>query len=146
MFKDAFLQEAIVDKVRAIEFDMESTSVAEVGSLLNEVADAPNGFQRIADEEDAGAIAKPGARSRAKTTTKKTDKKAPAKTRRSASRTKTKKAGSAEAALADAQASEREPSDIARWPFARRRGRRRGGRGATYSTEPLNRRYRIKRF
>ena len=52
MFKDAYMQEAIVDQVRAIEFDMESVSSAEVGSLLDSVADAPNGFQRIADEED----------------------------------------------------------------------------------------------
>ena len=52
MFKDAYLQEAIIDKVRAIEFEMEGTSSAEVGSLINSVADAPNGFQRIADEDE----------------------------------------------------------------------------------------------
>ncbi|HLL99647.1 MAG TPA: hypothetical protein VK400_01215, partial [Pyrinomonadaceae bacterium] len=53
MFKDAYMQEAIVDKVRAVEFDMESTSTAEVGSLLDAVSGMPNGFQRIADEDDA---------------------------------------------------------------------------------------------
>jgi ribonuclease G len=57
MFKDAYRQEAIVDKVRAVEFDMESTATAEVGSLINEVSGAPNGFQRIADEEETEAAA-----------------------------------------------------------------------------------------
>ena len=54
MFKDAYRQEAIVDKVRAVEFDMESTATAEVGSLLDEVSGAAaTGFERIADEEEA---------------------------------------------------------------------------------------------
>ncbi|HEX8738398.1 MAG TPA: Rne/Rng family ribonuclease [Pyrinomonadaceae bacterium] len=53
IFKDAYMQEAIVDKVRAVEFDMESTSTAEVGSLLDSVSDMSNGFQRIADEDEA---------------------------------------------------------------------------------------------
>jgi ribonuclease G len=53
MFKDAYRQEAIVDKVRAVEFDMESTATAEVGSLIDEVGGTPNGFERIADEEEA---------------------------------------------------------------------------------------------
>src|SRR5215213_31339 len=57
MFKDAYRQEAIVDKVRAVEFDMESTATAEVGSLINKVGDAPNGFERIADEEETEAVA-----------------------------------------------------------------------------------------
>jgi ribonuclease G len=51
MFKDAYRQEAIVDKVRAVEFDMESTATAEVGSLINDVSES--GFERIADEEEA---------------------------------------------------------------------------------------------
>ena len=37
MFKDAYMQEAIVDRVRAAEFDMESIAEAEVGSLLADV-------------------------------------------------------------------------------------------------------------
>ena len=53
MFKDAYMQEAIVDQVRAVEFDMESTGTAEVGSLIDAVSKDANGFQRIADEEDA---------------------------------------------------------------------------------------------
>ncbi len=45
-------QEAIIDKVRAVEFDMETTPAAEVGSLLGSVTDDQNGFERIADEDD----------------------------------------------------------------------------------------------
>jgi ribonuclease G len=56
MFKDAYRQEAIVDKVRAIEFDMESAGTAEVGSLLGSVADAPNGFERIADDDEEQTV------------------------------------------------------------------------------------------
>ncbi len=52
MFKDAYRQEAIVDKVRAIEFDMESAGTAEVGSLLSSVTGEANGFERIADDDD----------------------------------------------------------------------------------------------
>jgi ribonuclease G len=52
MFKDAYMQEAIVDKVRAIEFDMETTGAAEVGSLLGSVNDSSSGFERIADDDD----------------------------------------------------------------------------------------------
>jgi ribonuclease G len=52
MFKDAYRQEAIFDKVRAVEFDMESAATAEVGSLINTVSDEPNGFERIADEDE----------------------------------------------------------------------------------------------
>lgn len=51
LFKDAFMQEAIIDQVRAIEFDMESTSVAEVGSLIDSV-ETDSVFERIADEDD----------------------------------------------------------------------------------------------
>ncbi len=52
LFKDAFMQEAIIDKVRAVEFDMEGASTAEVGSLLDSVSNAPNDFERIADEDE----------------------------------------------------------------------------------------------
>ncbi len=57
MFKDAYRQESIVDKVRAIEFDMESAGTAEVGSLLDSVTNEPNGFERIADDDDEPTIA-----------------------------------------------------------------------------------------
>lgn len=56
MFKDAYMQEAIVDKVRAVEFDMESTSTTEVGSLFDTVSDQASVFERIADEDDASAM------------------------------------------------------------------------------------------
>ena len=54
------MQEAIVDQVRAVEFDMESTPAAEVGSLLGRCGRrAPSGFERIADEDErTGAAAK----------------------------------------------------------------------------------------
>jgi ribonuclease G len=55
MFKDAYIQEAIVDKVRAVEFDMESTASATVGSLFDSVSDQPNGFERIADDDPVAA-------------------------------------------------------------------------------------------
>lgn len=72
MFKDAYMQEAIVDRVRAIEFDMESTDEAEVGSLLDDLTTDAPGFERIADEDDAPAVeAKPAARSRSRKGTKK---------------------------------------------------------------------------
>ncbi|HUF05139.1 MAG TPA: Rne/Rng family ribonuclease [Aridibacter sp.] len=53
MLKDAMTQEAIIDNVRSIEFDMEeSAEFAEVGSLFDSVSDLSNGFERIADEEE----------------------------------------------------------------------------------------------
>jgi ribonuclease G len=51
-FKDAYMQEAITDKVRAVEFNMESAATAEVGSLIGSVGDESNGFERIADEDE----------------------------------------------------------------------------------------------
>lgn len=61
IFKDAYMQEAIVDKVRAIEFDMESTATAEVGSLFESVASESNGFERIADEDEVLSAVEPAA-------------------------------------------------------------------------------------
>ncbi|HXH68835.1 MAG TPA: Rne/Rng family ribonuclease [Pyrinomonadaceae bacterium] len=51
-FKDAYMQEAITDKVRAVEFNMEGAATAEVGSLIGSVGDESNGFERIADEDE----------------------------------------------------------------------------------------------
>ncbi|MCA1622616.1 MAG: Rne/Rng family ribonuclease [Acidobacteria bacterium] len=59
MFKDAYMQEAIIDQVRAIEFDMESAATTEVGSLIGSVADEPNGFERIADDDEEQQSIKP---------------------------------------------------------------------------------------
>jgi len=60
LLKDAIMQEAIIDKVRSIEFEMESIDTAEVGSLIDSVSEAGVGFERIADEEENEEIqAKP---------------------------------------------------------------------------------------
>lgn len=65
MLKDAMTQEAIIDNVRSIEFDMEeSTESAEVGSVLDSVSDLSNGFERVADEEDEEEPKKKSARGR----------------------------------------------------------------------------------
>ncbi len=154
MFKDAYMQEAIVDKVRAIEFDMEGTSAAEVGSLLAAVSSEPTGFERIADEDEEpqetakgkrkSRSAKPSARSaKAAETEEVTEGKSKAKSapKGKAKSTKTKaasksKSSKAKAAaknsesLEDAEAAVTEPSEIAEMAVRRGgRGRRRGGRG-----------------
>jgi len=147
MFKDAFMQEAIVDKVRAVEFDMESTAVAEVGSLISEFGQVAGGFERIADEDEQEAE-KPekgkgkgkGKTAKAKTTKKKEADADAAPKKKTSSRStkgKTKKAAaegetteSAADALGDAEASVREASETAAMTVRRGgRGRRRGGRG-----------------
>ena len=66
MFKDAYMQEAIQHKVRTIEFDMESTEVAEVGSLLDAVTAASSSFERIADEDDEAPAAPAKGRGKSK--------------------------------------------------------------------------------
>jgi ribonuclease G len=98
MFKDAYMQEAIVDKVRAIEFDMESTSTAEVGSLFDAVSDAPNGFQRIADEDEPVAEA----------TTARAEEAKPAKSKRGrgGKRDKNQSAGTFEETVTETPAAE----------------------------------------
>jgi len=53
MFKDARLQERIMDAVHAVEFDLEDVASAPVGSLLNGSLTESGEFQRIADDEDA---------------------------------------------------------------------------------------------
>jgi ribonuclease G len=57
MFKDARLQERIMDAVHAVEFDLEDVPSAPVGSLLTEGLSERGGFQRVADEEDATGMA-----------------------------------------------------------------------------------------
>jgi ribonuclease G len=54
MFKDARLQERLMDEVHAAEFDMEDLPSAPVGSLLSDrsLTDSVS-FQRIADDDDA---------------------------------------------------------------------------------------------
>ncbi len=155
MFKDAYMQERIVDQVRAIEFDMESTAEAAVGSLLGSVTDAPTAFERIADEDDEEgssddtskkkrrAPAKPSHGKFSKTSKKKKSddepaeaepvaakKKTPAKAKATKAKTPRRSTKKASDALEDGEASVKEPSEIAEMAVRRGgRGRRRGGRG-----------------
>lgn len=146
MFKDAFVQEAIVDQVRVVEFEMEGSASAEVGSLLTDEMEQPSGFERIADEDEEppsskGSKAKsakkaPARKTPAKPKTRKskadgadeaaseTGADAPAKT---AKRGRSKKKSDAEA-LENAEASVTESSEVAEMSVRRGgRGRRRGG-------------------
>ena len=136
MFKDAYMQEAIVDQVRAIEFDMETIAEAEVGSLLPQVAADANGFERIADEDDDPAPAKGRRKTKATAADTDADDKAPAKRKTPAKRgaaakgkfAKPKKSTKS-AALEDAEASVKEYEDKAEMAVRRGgRGRRRGGK------------------
>ena len=135
MFKDAYMQEAIIDRVRAAEFDMEGTSEAEVGFLFAEVGGEASGFERIADEDEENPVPAKG-KGRAKTakSTKSADKpkaeknpakKSPAKATSSAKGKKAK----AEDTLEDAEASLKESDGNAEMAVRRGgRGRRRGGK------------------
>ena len=51
MFKDARLQERLSDQTRAVEFDMETTATAEVGSVLGAEAGGEAGFERVVDSD-----------------------------------------------------------------------------------------------
>ncbi|MGD9630195.1 MAG: Rne/Rng family ribonuclease [Pyrinomonadaceae bacterium] len=153
LFKDAYVQEAIVDRVRAAEFDMEDAAeVAVVGSVLGDVASDDNGFERIADE-DEGVDEKPKKRStRSKANkadgtgakepaakkgrAKKSDTASSEKPKKASSRSKkTPATGDADTAetgepLADADASVREADETSQMSVRRGgRGRRRGGKG-----------------
>ncbi|MBK9214354.1 MAG: Rne/Rng family ribonuclease [Chloracidobacterium sp.] len=138
MFKDAYMQEAIVDRVRAVEFDMESTGVAEVGSLLDDMGGG--GFERIADEEEeakpakgrgkkAPAAKKPAAEKKPKAAKSPAKKVAEKKPKAASSRSK-KKPAEGEEPLADAEASVRESDDNAEMAV------RRGGRGRRRNVKP----------
>jgi ribonuclease G len=146
LFKDAFIQEAIVDHVRAIEFDIEPINEAEVGSVLAGTAPEAEGFQRIADDEEPAGTettTAPAKKTRRKTKAETAEeqpkkKKAPAKRAASKgkfSKSSKRKTGAAEdgessGTMADAEASEREPSDTAEMAIRRGgRGRRRGSGG-----------------
>ncbi|MFT3743937.1 MAG: hypothetical protein QM785_06535 [Pyrinomonadaceae bacterium] len=149
MFKDAYVQEAIVNRVRAVEFEMETTAEAEVGSLLGEVGGDAGGFERIADEEETPAPAPAKGRRKTKAAAaeeadekpapkkKAAAKRAPAKGKFSKT-SKTKKAKGD--GLEDAEASVKEPSETAEMAVRRGgRGRRRGGKkGDEGSDESLD--------
>src|ERR1051325_11039574 len=62
MFKDARLQERIMDAVHAVEFDLEDVPSAPVGSLLTGNMTESGEFQRVADDDESAAT--PGARPR----------------------------------------------------------------------------------
>ena len=64
MFKDAYMQEAIIDQVRAVEFDMESAGSAEVGSLIGSFKENEHNFERIADEDEPESTTAPTKKSR----------------------------------------------------------------------------------
>ena len=154
LFKDAYMQEAIVDKVRAIEFDMEDSTEAEVGSLLGSV-EADNGFERIADEDEPAETPAKGKKKPARSRSKKAvaedkdqaeteapkEKKSRAKSEPKAKADKPKKTSSRSKKavtteegepLADAEASVSETNETS--PMAVRRGgrgRRRGGKSKT---------------
>lgn len=150
LFKDAFRQEAIIDKVRAVEFDMEESSIAEVGSLLSSVSATDGGFERIADEDEVPVkeTKKKSSRSRSKkadgeeTSEKKSrpKKAASAKPKKSSSRSKKAAAaetpeGDPEEQLPDSEASVREKDETSAMSVRRGgRGRRRGGKGRKKQT------------
>jgi ribonuclease G len=54
MFKDARLQERLMDEVHAAEFDLEDLPSAPVGSLLPELTESGS-FQRVADDDDSSS-------------------------------------------------------------------------------------------
>ena len=58
MFKDARLQERIMDAVHAVEFDLEDVPSAPVGSLLTDGLTESGDFQRIADDEEAASVSR----------------------------------------------------------------------------------------
>jgi ribonuclease G len=127
MFKDAFMQEAIVDRVRAVEFDMETIASAEVGTLLAEVAGDAGGFERIADEEDEA----PAKGKKGKAAAKKPAAKAKAPAKKAAAKGKTAKGKKAKGddVLEDAEANLKESDETAEMAVRRGgRGRRRGGK------------------
>ncbi|MGI8812297.1 MAG: Rne/Rng family ribonuclease [Pyrinomonadaceae bacterium] len=139
LFKDAFRQEAIVDKVRAVEFEMETTPIAEVGSLIGSVTDEQNGFERIADDDDAQPVTKPAKGGRGKKAkgddaegkpARKTKPAAEKKPRKSSAKAAKAEAENETEGITDGEASVRESGEIAEMTVRRGgRGRRRGGRG-----------------
>lgn len=147
MFKDAYVQEAIIDRVRAAEFELEGTAEAAVGSLLTEVPAGDDGFERIADEEEEAPAPKKRSRAKAKkdevedepVAEKPAPKKKPA-TKRAASKGKFAKPKSKKAskddALEDAEASHKESDEVSLMAVRRGgRGRRRGRAKTDEATE-----------
>ncbi|HMT06467.1 MAG TPA: Rne/Rng family ribonuclease [Pyrinomonadaceae bacterium] len=150
MFKDAYIQEAIIDRVRAAEFEIEGTAEAAVGSLLADTEMSGGDFERIADEDEAPAPKKRTRKTKAEKEAEATDeateekaapKKKPASKRASAkgkfAKPKTKKTAKSDA-LEDAEASHKESDEVSLMAVRRGgRGRRRG-RAKTDEAAELN--------
>ncbi|RMG06790.1 MAG: Rne/Rng family ribonuclease [Acidobacteria bacterium] len=134
MFKDAYIQEAITDEVRSIEFDMESTAIAEVGSILEESKPDEITLERIADEDEV--VIKPEEKEKSEKPKKSRKKSESTQTTTESKRKKRKNEGSAEQSetkkrkgskkkkLDDAEVELKE--SVAEMSL-RRGGRRRGG-------------------
>ena len=150
MFKDAYIQEAIIDRVRAAEFEIEGTAEAAVGSLLADTEMSGGDFERIADEDEAPAPKKRTRKTKAEKEAEATDeateekaapKKKPASKRASAkgkfAKPKAKKTAKSDA-LEDAEASHKESDEVSLMAVRRGgRGRRRG-RAKTDEAAELN--------
>ncbi|WP_352431392.1 Rne/Rng family ribonuclease [Pyrinomonas sp.] len=166
LLKDAIVQERITDEVRALEFDIEPTTTAEVGSILSSVA-VSSAFERV-DDSDAPTTADPpvavaseveeAPTSRRRSRRKKSEaaevaqEEAPASrrgrrksqkaeapapsSRRGRRRTETKRTEATDEGLEDSEA--RVSSSTSRAEFARRRRRRRTKQQAEPATDISN--------
>lgn len=134
MFKDAYIQEAITDEVRSIEFDMQSTAIAEVGSILEESKPDEITLERIADEDEV--VIKPEEKEKSEKPKKSRKKSESTQTATESKRKKRKNEGSAEQSeTKKRKGSKKKKLDDAEVEFKesvaemslRRGGRRRGG-------------------
>lgn len=134
MFKDAYIQEAITDEVRSIEFDMQSTAIAEVGSILEESKPDEIALERIADEDEV--VIKPEEKEKSEKPKKSRKKSESTQTATESKRKKRKNEGSAEQSeTKKRKGSKKKKLDDAEVEFKesvaemslRRGGRRRGG-------------------
>lgn len=156
MFKDAFMQERIVDQVRLVEFDLESESEAEVGSVLDSVEISSGGFERVADEsDDSDNDFSKGKKAKGKAKPSAADKKSPKDSKEKKPAAKPKKEVASKSSknsktkkksddIEDGDASVKESSDVAEMAVRRggRGGRgRRGGKPAIAKDGPTQERY-----
>jgi len=126
MFKDAYVQEAIIDQVRAVEFDIETTAIADVGSIIDEIESTESRFQRVADEDEhqeseEEKSKKENRKKRSKQAKKQTT--AKTKSKKDSNNSRKKKT------LNDAEVVISEPPIVAEMGLRRGGRRRRGGSG-----------------
>ncbi len=126
MFKDAYVQEAIIDQVRAVEFDIETTAIADVGSIIDEIESTESRFQRVADEDEHQELEeekskKENRKKRSKQAKKQTT--AKTKSKKDSDNSRKKKT------LNDAEVVISEPPIVAEMGLRRGGRRRRGGSG-----------------